>query len=379
MLGIPLYRLEHRPKLLRAACGALGLALVACMVAGTLRGIDSIYRDQRRVEDLKLHLPSQPPPPFPEGEDGEKLRARQRFLLYVLLMPEDFGTGQWPFLAREFDLEWPRDREKTFEWSFQAAEGLHAQSLRLKGPRRHDRGLDLEIECHSLSRGSLLGGVFEETGSFSIAWREARQLLGVMDQGDSVDWRAGLSSGWWTLLPRVVPSRYNVQYVACRVAFDDPLREAGVSGLLRDSEKERNSRKLMRRSEERRLGWTPAFEGGGWWLFGYIGRSFFGVLAAAALISQVFRMRALAFPVTLIVLIFLLIGLDHHAVAHHASRAADAGTDLETRALALDALQASFFFRATAAAAAESVAHDPAAPEILRNKASEAAMALHGD
>src|SRR5262249_50030758 len=159
----------------------------------TLHGIDSIYRDQRRVQDLKLHLPSHQPPPFPVGEDGDKLEAPQRFLLYVLLMPEDFGTGQWPFLAREFDLEWPRDREKTFEWSFQAAEGVHAQSLRLKGPLRDDGGVLLEIECDSVSRGNLLGGTSESGLGFSISWREPGKVLAGMEQADSVDWRAGLS------------------------------------------------------------------------------------------------------------------------------------------------------------------------------------------
>ena len=360
MFRIPQNRPRHRPRPVRIVCGTLGAGLLTALVVATVWQAGEIYVRQERTKDV-LHLPSIQPPTIAGGEE--------RFLIYVVGTTKDLGTGALPVLIHELDVKWPEDKGKELEWSFDASGFRNHMSLSVQEVERvEDRGKEfLSLRAEYKDRYESTSRRGGGAGDRTLPWKNAADRWSSITNLQEVDFGALTEASFLALVPRRVVSHIEIRALAARASSDDPLRIASWKEFLQETEfmnqpEDRNASRMSFGSSE----WVPP---GGFPLLMHVGTSLGLLTVPASLLSQLSRRRELAIAGLLPASMLLDAGLDRSVLHVHQARLAAKDAVLETRALVLDLLETSFFFRGTGLIAAGKMAQDPSEPEILREKA----------
>ena len=219
MFHVPPYRLWHRPLPVRIACGVLGALTLAALAFGTIREATDVYQKGNLGEDT-LHLPTLPAPAFSETEG--------RFLIYLVATTKDLGTGTRPVFVREFDVGWPKDLSREFEWLFRACGFDYTLRLSLQGVHKKEDSEspwiepDWTLENRNFSTS--------ESSSFAtpLLWKDSQKRWSNIENLDEVDTDARLEGRILSLVPQRLLAHIDLRVLATRVERGDPIDRKSV-------------------------------------------------------------------------------------------------------------------------------------------------------
>jgi len=365
---------EPWPLPVRVGCALAGVVLLAAPAAGTWREVLAVYaRDLTMDVPGPLHLPAWPPPfPADENDPLDAIEAPQRFLVHVLVTPTDFGDGQRPFQVLEIELNWPVDREKRYGWTVQRDGGANHQILNLKRVYLHeDLAAEWEVEMHRFP--GLDREISSTTYGNTSHWTSATDTQAYLELEDHLDLEPpAMVRQSLSLVPRRTVNLFTLGLSIHRVAPGDPLRPVSADGVIKTVQSKRTHSFASGFGDASRT-----FTGGGAILYArHVGLAALPVLMAPLFLAQLRRRRALAFLGALVAVVLSGVASDRWAQAVHIGRLTDPAAPIQERALALDSLETTFFYRVTALTVARRIAKDLSAPELLRRKAEAVASRL---
>ena len=130
-------------------------------------------------------------------------------------------------------------------------------------------------------------------GDRTLLWRSTVDRWSSITNLKEMDFGARTEGSFLALVPRRMVSHIEIRALAVRASSDDPLRIASWEGLLQETgfmsqPEDRNASRMGFGSSE----WVPP---GGFPLLMHVGPSLGLLVVAAALLSQLFLRRALAF------------------------------------------------------------------------------------
>jgi len=363
-------RPRKRRLLTRLICAALAAAILIAVAAGTWRQVRQCYAGAGAAEKIAVRVPARPAPSR-AGRPSERI-DKARLLLHLLVV-DAFGGQQRIPQVKAFEVRWPQMRGQAQRFRCEVG-GVQ---------------LDCRLELRELYWAPATDGEagFHANGSLQVRWR--RTVAGRGSVGRSG--RFGSREHVFDLarhLPAVpanplsvVSGRradLHVLLLGAMLAKDDPLKEIGVAefgrmrrddlaDLLKGNLRAGKPPPRPRRAE------TPFAAIA---LAEHIGLSALLLLAAAALLAQVFARRGLAFAGMLAGVILYAAALDRLALSAHLSRLGDAGAPTATRMIGCSQAAETFFYRHSAARAIGAAARDAAAPAALRQHAETTAALM---
>ncbi|MHC4248956.1 MAG: hypothetical protein ACYS9X_07500 [Planctomycetota bacterium] len=357
-------RPAKRRLVTRIVCGSLGGLILVAVAVGTFREVGRVYAGREAQDVLEVSLPTLQPP-TPEGPPNRHRTDLQFRVLFHLLIGEVSGGNFVPVRVLEHDIRIPEDSgallADEFEvdgfqvdcrpWIDRAHVVRDGRDLRI----RPFGGVDFGWETSGSAASG--GGHFHDAGV---------QGLGTLGWGRPQ--HAPLS---------VVPgaaSRLHAVYIVTVVDLDDPLRRAPASDLVRLHAREIAREAGARVRVARRRDMDIPMPGIA--LAAHIGASALLLVAAAALLSQVFARRLLAFAGTLAGVVLFVAILDRAALGSHLSRVEDTEAPLGTRMTACARAAETFFFRKTAFGRIGAVLKDESTPPELEVRGREVRKAV---
>jgi len=360
----PGYRLFPRPLLARILAGISGASLILALAAGTIWQIHGVYGTGTAGEQGECLVPSLPPPPFPQWEEDGT--GSERFLVHLMALSRGLGFSTQVEHLEQFEVFWPRDKNKEYLRSFSAFDtdyryGFHLMSVDDMGLRFSH---DLRYKGFERSGSS--------SGSSRLKWRDSRDIaVETIDHWSS----DGFSHHPLSLLPRRYGNRKEIVLVAQRISREDPLKKVGPSKFLEET----RILESLSKPKATTGGNASNFPLGLVALAAHTGASMVLLLLVPILLSQVFIRRFSAFLCALLFSLFLAIGLDRYGLGVHRGRLEDREAPLVERSIALDSLTTSFFFRESARMAARKIYKDSSEPKALRERAYDIICQLTRD
>ncbi len=363
---------RKRHAAIRILCGSLGGAILVAVALGTWLEVRSHYAEHVLGETITVHVPARPAPPLPVVPEGEREVEidKARLLMHVVVVdcslselnpryypsPDSEPSAFQPVRADEFEINWPEDRGRTCKKNFKLNRFKVKYNFRIQSLYCYEAGPDKPKALHVTGRVHFSRDSFYSSGSSSKSLHQTAGYLAPLlrRQNHPLSIAPGTGQDLHTF------------YFLTRVAEDDPLREISLAQFIQSRMEEMRAAMPVTkryftypvplRSPLRSLALTT-----------HIGTVSLLLLAAAALLSQLFGRRWLAFAGILAAVMLYVAVLDGAALDAHLSRLTDTEAPLVTRLVACDQARYTFFYRKTAFKEVEAVADDETAPEELRN------------
>jgi len=338
----------------RVACGVLGAALVVAVAVGTWQTVRASYRPSASLSNVTLRVPTRPldlgsvlPGAVPDSV---------RFLATLLVL-DARASELRPVYVKEFDLQWPRDRRS--EDAFQVA-GLRGLCV-----MRVD-AVDRESDdpCAGLRVRGGMGIAWEGISGFDGMWNTfdctgERPLCPIVSHVFS-----GMGSNPLSVTPHT-PEQFSAALAIVPVAQEDPLQTVSIDEFLHWHKADLKERGVTY-GEPVTPWYASGAPAGGGRLASRLGWTSWVLLAAAALLAQLFRRRDLATAGMLLGMVLFIAGLDRVVLAYDLSRLEDSAASLDVRFVAASRVPATFFYKPTAALRVAQLSVRPDLPAELR-------------
>jgi hypothetical protein len=360
---------QPRHLVTRIVCGTLGAAILVAVAVGTWTAARQNYAEPA-AGGVVIRVPTQEPPALRAPKPGYREEADDARFLFHLVVGEPAPDGFTPVHVEEFDVRWPRDKDRQFQRSFET--GPYRCLLRLRVPMvfvaQNTAQEASRLQPHGTVGFSYVTG--RGSGSSSSGFYELEAgHLNVLQPLDSGPNPLSITAGG------AGPDNLHAVYFMTRVAPDDPLKVVPFAEFA--GRRPADLAKIRRESANRTLRHGPAKNASlpacGLALAGHIGVSSLLLLAAAVLLTQLFARRSLAFAGVLAGVVLYVAALDRMALGVHLSRLADPAASLPSRLVACRLAPGTFFHRETALRELLTVSRNASAPEALRTTASSIA------
>ena len=349
----------------RIICGMLGVAILVAVGFGTWSEAQSGYETGLARTLPSIHLPTREVPALPiPTTDNPRPEVESARLLMHLVVVEGPAEAFRPVYAHEFEIQWPADKGLNFTHSF-SLEGImidYEYAIESLGAKRETPDNNKPSLMASWTR-SLRYERWDGSGSRS----------GSGTGNTNVQYEGGVGYGIEPLRNPLSTTRgaYVGQLQALLftslVSKDDPLREAPVGELISKNASfiRNNLGAEFRENSSARIPSDISSKGVA--LAMHLGISTLILLAAAALLTELFTHRALAFVGVIAGVVLYTAALDSMVLSTHQRHFEDADASIETRLFACSQIPSTFFYRETARESLARLAADEHAPEVLRN------------
>jgi len=354
----------------RVICGVLGILILAAAAVGTRQEVLRSYAEAAEAANIPVRVASLPRPDFPGIPDaGSAVPVDScRFLLKFLVGDQTLGVIR-PVQVKEFELQWPKDRGRRVEAGLSLPGWTLSFAFHLNGVTawRSADGRGVEVVASAHNDFNLDAPHHRSSGTIETY----SEVVRLDEAGTHVDETPLLSV---TPAPRAEWIAYQL---LMPVRQDDPLKTVSLAQFVSSFEPSLRKEQSDWEQELRRAipiqNESPPISAGGPALAARLGQSSLLLLAAALLLAQLFARRSLAFAGILACIVLYVALLDRAVLASQLARLSDRNSIIETRLTACAGVAGTFFFRQTASAGLDKVAHDQSAPPTLR----EAAGRMH--
>jgi hypothetical protein len=358
-LFLPAQRRKGAPGLLRKACGALGVLLVAATAGVTWQTLRAGYTPSPAPAGLTMKVPTRTFDigALPEG----KITGPLRLLADVLIM-DTRQTEMAPLRVEQFDLHWPQDRQREIEVGLGDHPWRYSFEIhRIQIERKDDKPVLVIDGGRQIRQRRWLDDDLEMNESSEMRGDSPRSILGPHLPG------ADLSN----VLSVVMPSgaRYFCQLRVRPIADDDPLVTVPMEQYVQDFQASTKYAGVFGASFPEVFNFLWQAPPGGVRLLVYRTMPVMVLLVAAMLLAQVFRRRDLAFAGLVLGAVLYMVACDRVAVSIHISHMNDARQPLQARVFGAAQLVGTFFYADTAGVALASVGGMPEVPERLKEMA----------
>lgn len=339
---------QRRHWISRLICGALGTSIVVALAVSTLR---DALRPYRAASTTVFRVPTLPPPVLPAGTRD---LGSGRFLMHAVLVSSPTGW-MTPLQGETFDVRWPEDVGKNFEFSFASGSSTVTCDVSLSRVERDPSGSEGTLETHGSRSVSVKSFSSHSLTTGGTRFPEVHQARFVPVRG-----------GIFSVLPADRKSAVLLLDLT-PVRNEDPLRNGSFHDFLAIRGEDRWRELVASEVDSSEAGQNPGFPAEA--LAMRLEETLLVLLVAAILFAQLFARRSLGFVKAAAGLLLYVGALDRLAMSVHESRLRDPQATLETRLAACTILPSTTFFREKAERSLEVAANDPATPPAVRDLA----------
>ncbi len=375
--GVPGLSRRPRPRhwIARLICGSLGGALLIALGVGTMLDVRACYVLAAGAPSVTVRVPTKPAPmPDLPGDAFSRRPVTEKTRFIVDMVAIDVSNGsQRPLVAKEFDVEWPRDTGRVLEFEGEAGD-MHFTA----------RVTPTQVWLSRPTADTQPTWGFRWDEEVVQEWMRYPVRKAVTRCGGAVESETLiLNEPSQRAMPPLNPFSIancarGIPMIECFVtpaAPDDPLTEVPASDLIASRVAETRMAGLGSNALGAAFPWSalqPNVPAGGALLAGHIGLASLTLIAAAILLAQVFTHRGLALTALLAGTILYVAALDRVMLTTHLSHLENKAAPAAERQVACAEATSTFFFGKTAAERIDRVAKAPSTPKELKELAAEA-------
>jgi hypothetical protein len=325
-------RPRPRPVIVRIICGLIGIGILVALGIRSLREAPGVH--------ASFHFPTKSSPNWARPTDDTISVERTRWLFQFI-----FFNNNFPVHAEEVEIRLPEDSGRTI--------------IKTGNKNTLPVEVNLTLGSSSVSHYGSLEPILR--GRYYIQLHD-----GMNSGGYSGDLRWLIPWEEDNINPARIQclggnSRIDVFCLAHKVAFDDPLKKVNLYELVQSMDWND-----WRFSPIKRRLVFDLKDPAGIRLMHSMGFSFTLMVLAAILLAQCFARRGLAFSGMLLLCVLYVAALDRAVLAKHVSKLEDKNLSLETRLIAAESLNGTFFYCNAAEKALNRAVNDATLPEFWR-------------
>jgi len=384
---------RHRGRWLvvRIVCAAAGVGLLVAVGLVTRHAAHGIYADRETSAHLQVHVPAEAVDAALAG--AADLHEREAKYLVHFIVAEFDAAGVTPLAVKEFQVNWPADRNKSFEatiecsgatvstlFSAHSIERLQRSPEEADAQPSSDSGSDrLESAAFQWADSgvpdglALIGVSTVRVSSWSEHYERSHGRTEAAGKAILVA-RSPRKPLFSAMSKRLADIR--AFYLITQADSGDLLTAVSVDELLTRHapvvESVRRHAVVSRQVPDKMAMAMP-------WGMGLaysLGLTTAVLVVAVTLLTLAFPMRSVAaIGMTLIVVLYV-VALDRSTLAYHLARMDDKTATVEVRLLGCTQATDTFFFRKTVLKQVEAAAQDENAPPELRSLAEQVGLSL---